>query len=115
MSCENSQNARRWLTRVAFFVVVPACVLLTRTSLLASGPGRSTDHDGGAPACEKEAARLAKLLEEDELFDAVPREAEPRCAPNVVRFRFTGTGAYGIPPSQVGRISRRLDLHESFW
>lgn len=48
-----------------------------------------------------EIARLAALLEEDPLFDMVPRDAEPACAPNVVRFRFTGAGAYGIPPSQV--------------
>eukprot|EP00752_Nemacystus_decipiens_P009672 g8641.t1 len=61
----------------------------------------STNHDGGVPISEKESARLTKLLEEDDLFDAVPREAAPKCAPNVVRFRFTGAGAYGIPPSQL--------------
>eukprot|EP00903_Cladosiphon_okamuranus_P012931 g12074.t1 len=60
-------------------------------------------YGGGAaaPACEEEAARLMKLLEGDDLFDAVPRQAAPACAPNVVRFRFTGAGAYGIPPSQL--------------
>ncbi|CAM9589509.1 unnamed protein product, partial [Hapterophycus canaliculatus] len=55
----------------------------------------------GAAEGGEESERLMSLLAEDPLFDAVPREAEPACAPNVVRFRFTGAGAYGIPPSQL--------------
>ncbi|CAM9206570.1 unnamed protein product [Scytosiphon promiscuus] len=62
-----------------------------------------SDSRGDQDAAEygEEAERLVSLLAEDPLFDAVPREAEPACAPNVVRFRFTGAGAYGIPPSQL--------------
>ena len=51
-----------------------------------------------------------ELLAEDPMFEAVPREAEPACPPNVVRFRFTGRGVYGITPAQVLRFrSRPLD------
>ncbi|CAN0314857.1 unnamed protein product [Pylaiella littoralis] len=64
-----------------------------------SGP--NGDDGGGNPEWEHEAGRLAALLAADPLFDAVPREAMPACAPNVVRFRFTGVGAYGIAPSQL--------------
>lgn len=62
---------------------------------------------------KEEATRLADLLEKDALFDAVPREATPTCAPNVVRFRFTGAGAYGIPPSQVLLLHVYLFLSSS--
>lgn len=46
--------------------------------------------------------QLTELLKEDPLFDVVSPEAEPAClAKNVVRFCFTGAGAYGMPPSKV--------------
>lgn len=44
---------------------------------------------------------LTELLAQDPLFDAIPRNAAPECAPNIFRFRFTGAGAYGMPLSQV--------------
>eukprot|EP00904_Undaria_pinnatifida_P002819 jgi/Undpi1/12538/HiC_scaffold_6.g02207.m1 len=50
---------------------------------------------------EEQVNRLMELLAADPMFDAVPREAQPGCAPNVVRFRFTGQGVYGIPPAQL--------------
>ena len=58
---------------------------------------------------EEQVNRLMELLAADPMFDAVPREAQPGCAPNVVRFRFTGQGVYGIPPAQV-RFNRPLRL-----
>ncbi|CAN0079027.1 unnamed protein product [Ectocarpus sp. 4 AP-2014] len=65
-----------------------------------SGAGLERNCDGGCSA-EKETERLMRILEDDPLFDPVPCEATPPCAQHVVRFRFTGAGAYGVPPSQV--------------
>lgn len=44
---------------------------------------------------------LIELLAKDPLFDAIPPNATPECAPNIFRFRFTGAGAYGMPLEQV--------------
>ena len=62
---------------------------------------------------EEEVRRLMELFTEDPMFDAVPREAVPACAPNVVRFRFTGQGVYGIPPAQV-RVGRWTEITGAF-
>ncbi|CBN73919.1 conserved unknown protein [Ectocarpus siliculosus] len=67
-----------------------------------SGAGSERHCDGrGSAELEKETERMTRILEDDPLFDPVPREATPSCAQHVVRFRFTGAGAYGIPPSQL--------------
>lgn len=59
---------------------------------------------------EEEVGRLMELLAEDPMFDAVPRKAEPACPPNVVRFRFTGQGVYGVTAAQVLRLDRWTEM-----
>ncbi|CAB1102767.1 unnamed protein product [Ectocarpus sp. CCAP 1310/34] len=67
-----------------------------------SGAGSERNCVGGGSAeLEKETERLMRILEEDPLFDSVSCEATPSCAKHVVRFRFTGAGAYGVPPTQL--------------
>lgn len=56
-------------------------------------------------AFDAELSRVGELLKGDMLFDQVPANAQPMCPPHVVRFRFTGRGAYGIPPSQVQSVA----------
>lgn len=74
-----------------------------------SGDAAELNKQRNGPQEEVEACRLMKeILLKDPLFDAVPGTAHPPCPSNVVRFRFTGAGAYGIPPSLVRPVQALL-------